>query len=78
MHHPFKSMRPKLKLEKGEKKDPTVHPARAAGWDGGAKSARIPTGSGQVGHPKAFFGIEARPPALFGHTKFPAVRIEVR
>jgi hypothetical protein len=51
--------------EKGEGKDPTVHPARAAGWGGGAKNkhAKIPTGSGQVGHPKAFFGIKGRPPA---------------
>src|SRR5260370_28695769 len=37
------------KLEKAKEKVPTVHPARAAGWGGGAKN-KPP----RVGHPKAF------------------------
>jgi hypothetical protein len=49
----------KMEIGKKERKDPTVHPANAAGWGGGAKNKRA-----RMGHPKAFFGIKARPPAL--------------
>src|SRR5260370_6959199 len=57
-----------MEKKKGGENGPTVHPANAAGWGGGVKTHK--------GHPKAFFGIKARPPA--GMRRIRLVRSRLR